>query len=75
MERYKNLGRNSNVAAYEIGSDRITIQFNDGSMYLYTYRSAGQANIEQMKKLAEAGRGLNAFINTRVRKAYESKVR
>lgn len=75
MERYKNLGRDSNVAAYEIGSDRISVQFNDGSVYLYTCRSAGQTDIEQMKKLAEAGRGLNGFINTRVRKAYESKVR
>jgi hypothetical protein len=75
MERYKNLGRDSNVAAYEIDSDRITVQFSDGSMYLYTYRSAGQVNIEQMKMLAKAGRGLNSFINTWVRKAYDSKVR
>ena len=75
MERYKNIDGDSGVAAYEIGADFIRVQFRDGSVYLYTYASAGPHNIEHMKKLAAAGDGLNAFINTNVRKSYARKER
>jgi len=75
MEIYKNLGGNSNVRAYEIEGESITVQFGDGSVYLYTYQSAGQDKIEQMKILAIAGRGLNSFIMRRVKKAYAAKLR
>ncbi len=75
MERYKNVGGDSGVTGYEIGSDYIRVQFSDGSVYLYTYASAGSNNIEQMKTLAIAGEGLNAFINRNVRKSYERKER
>jgi len=75
MERYKNVGGDSGVTGYEIGSDYIRVQFSDGSVYLYTYASAGSNNIEQMKKLAKAGKGLNSFINRNVRKSYERKER
>jgi hypothetical protein len=62
MDRYKNLGGNSNVAAYEIGHDSIKVQFFDKSTYLYTYQSAGAAKVEQMKLLAMNGKGLNSYI-------------
>ena len=75
MERYKNLGGNSNVIAYEIGIDFITVEFSDKSRYLYNYQSAGSENIEQMKKLAVAGRGLNSFINRVVKYKYAKKLR
>lgn len=75
MERYRNLGGDSGVVAYDIGEDSITVEFSDGSVYLYTYQSAGGHNIEQMKELAVAGRGLNSFINKYVRKQYASKLR
>ena len=75
MEKYSDLGRNSNIYAYEIGSDYINVQFKDGSIYKYTYSSAGTTNIEQMKKLAINGKGLNSFINTSVKKRYSSKIR
>jgi hypothetical protein len=75
MQRYKNLGGDSNVAAYEYGSDFVRVQFQDGSVYLYTYSSAGSQNIERMKPLADAGHGLNSFINTNVRKSYKTKER
>ena len=75
MERYKNIGGDSGVAEYEIGPDFIRVKFKDGSVYLYTYASAGSQDIEQMKKLAVAGEGLNAFINRNVRKSYERKKR
>jgi len=73
MERYRDIDGDSGVTGYEIGSDYIRVQFSDGSVYLYTYSSAGSSNIEQMKELAKAGNGLNAFINQNVRKSYERK--
>lgn len=75
MERYKDIDGDSGVAAYEIGTDYIRVQFKDNSVYLYTYASAGSNNIEQMKRLAEAGDGLNAFINKNVKKRYARKER
>lgn len=75
MERYRNRGGDSGIVAYEIGPDSITVMFSDGAVYLYTYQSAGSANIERMKRLAIAGEGLNSFINRRVRKRYARKLR
>jgi hypothetical protein len=75
MEHYKNLGADSGIVAYEIGSDSIKAQFRDGSVYLYNYQSAGSSNIEQMKVLAHSGQGLNSFINRVVRRGYASKLR
>lgn len=75
MKRYKNLGGDSGVVAHEIGSDFIKVRFSDGSVYRYTYASAGSHNIERMKQLAESGQGLNSFINTTVRYNYSEKER
>lgn len=75
MEKYKNLSGNSGVAAYEIDTDSITVEFHDGAVYLYNYQTNGQDNIEQMKKLAVAGKGLNSFITQNIGKAYAVKLR
>lgn len=75
MERYKNLGGDSGVVAYEICGDAIRVQFRDRWIYLYSYQSAGSDNIEHMKSLALSGRGLNSFISTVVKKGYASKSR
>ena len=63
MKRYGNLHGNSGIAAYEEGSDFIRIRFTSGSVYLYTYDSAGKDDIEEMKELAKEGEGLTRFIN------------
>lgn len=75
MQHYANLGRNSGVRAFEVGSNLIDVQFNDGSVYRYTYASTGSTYIEQMKQLAVAGRGLNSFIGRYVRKNYAARLR
>lgn len=75
MEIYRDIDGDSGIAAYELGSDSITVQFSTGAVYLYTYASAGTHNIERMKQLAQSGDGLNAFIMKHVRKAYARKVR
>lgn len=74
MRRYKNLDGNSGVRAYSIQPDSITVQFADGASYLYTYASAGKSNIEEMKFLAENGRGLSTFISQHVHDAYREKL-
>lgn len=35
MKRYRNLGENSGIVAYEDGENFIRVQFSDGSIYLY----------------------------------------
>ena len=60
---------------YDIGSDFIRVEFSGGSVYRYTYESAGSHKIERMKQLAESGQGLNSFINTDVRMNYAEKER
>jgi hypothetical protein len=75
MERYRNIGGNSGIRSYEIGTDSIAIEFSDGGRYLYNNQSAGSFNIERMKVLAISGRGLNSFIGTVIKKRYASKLR
>jgi hypothetical protein len=70
MKRYSDIDGDSGVVGYEIGDDFIKVQFSTGAIYLYTYQSAGVANIEHMKVLAQNGEGLNSFINKHVRKLY-----
>lgn len=68
MELYKNTSHGSEVWAYEIGDDSITIQFTDGSIYVYNNQSAGTDYIEKMKALAISGHGLYRFIMRYVKK-------
>ena len=74
MKRYRNLGGNSGVRAYELDDESIVIEFTDSGIYRYTYESAGESHIETMKTLAVAGRGLATYINKHVRDRYESRL-
>jgi hypothetical protein len=71
MPLYNNSGGNSNIQAYDAGPDFISVMFGNGEVYKYTYDSAGEENVEQMKQLAESGSGLNAFILAYVKNDYE----
>lgn len=73
MPRYKNSSGDSGIRSYETGLDYIDVQFADGFTYRYTYSSAGRNNVEEMKLLANAGQGLNSFINQYVKHDYSSK--
>jgi hypothetical protein len=75
MQPYGNTHGDSGIKGFEIEVDSITVEFSDGAMYRYTYGSAGAATIEEMKRLATHGGGLNGYINTHARKAYESRIR
>ena len=71
MEQYLKLGGNSNVKAYSIGRDYIDVVFGRGNLYRYSYKSAGQDKVEQMKMLARKGVGLNSYIMRYAKKDYE----
>lgn len=72
MERYRNSGGDSGVSAYEIGTDYILVRFSGTARtYRYSYRKAGQNHVENMKRLAKNGSGLNAYINNHVKFLYD----
>ena len=72
MEIYHNLSGHSNVAAFEIGTDYITVQFKGTvRVYNYSYRKAGVINVENMKRLARSGSGLNSYINSNTKALYD----
>jgi hypothetical protein len=70
MTPYRNLSGKSGVVGYRVGPDFIDVEFAGGSRYRYSQASAGDGDVEEMKKLAAAGRGLSAFIS-REQPAYE----
>jgi hypothetical protein len=74
MKSYANVDGDSNVTAYEYGDNWIRVKFSDGSIYEYTHSSAGQHNIDTMKRLADSGDGLNSFIMRNVKKSYSRKI-
>ena len=72
MERYRNSGGDSGVSAYEIGSDYIIVKFSGtAKTYRYSYRKAGQRHVENLKRLALSGSGLNSYINSYVKNLYD----
>lgn len=75
MERYRNLGGDSGVIAFEIGEGSITVQFKEGKhrYYLYTVASTGAAGIAELQRLAQAGRGLNSYITRVVKTRYSRR--
>jgi len=71
MPIYSNISGASNISAYNIGPDFIDVMFNSGQVYRYSYDSAGEDNVEEMKRLAESGSGLNSYILAYVKEDYE----
>ncbi len=58
MTAYANLHGNSGVRSYELEASALIVMFKGGSLYRYGGEAA-----DQMKQLAQSGRGLNTFIN------------
>jgi hypothetical protein len=72
MERYRNSGGDSGISSYEIGNDFIIVKFiGTFRTYRYSYRKAGQHHVENMKRLARDGSGLNGHINRYVKNLYD----
>ncbi|MDQ9010307.1 hypothetical protein RFI36_11840 [Acinetobacter gerneri] len=72
MERYLDLDGDSGIVGYEIGDTFIRVQFNRTfKIYTYSYRSAGADKVEEMKRLAKSGDGLNSYIKLYANKLYD----
>lgn len=72
MIPYKNISRNSGVKAYCIGEDHIKVRFaRSAAIYTYSYRKAGKSHVENMKALAEKGKGLSTYISKHARDLYD----
>jgi hypothetical protein len=71
MERYRNSSRDSGVLSFEIGTDYIKVRFCSYKTYSYSHGKAGQTHVANMKGLAQAGRGLNSYINRYVKYLYD----
>ncbi|MBF0229185.1 MAG: hypothetical protein HQK63_06280 [Desulfamplus sp.] len=71
MQKYADINGDSGVYGFEIQTSAITVWFKGTQRpYTYSYQSAGQSNVEEMKRLALSGNGLNAFINRNVKFDY-----
>jgi hypothetical protein len=75
LQYYANLDGDSSVEGYDEENDSIIVYFSDGSAYEYTRQSVGNEYLERMKRLAEQGEGLNAFIMKHAHFAYSRKLR
>ncbi len=63
--RYKGWTPGSGVDEYAIGSDYILLTFktNDKFGYAYDFNFVMKEKVEEMKRLAERGSGLNTYVN------------
>lgn len=75
MKRYRDINGDSGISAYEYGDDWIQVQFKNGGIYEYQTSVLGSSHLSIMKQLADAGDGLNSYINTNtdVKKGYSRK--
>ena len=76
MKPYRNASGDSGIAAYEYGPDWIDVWFRGRrEPYKYTARGVGAANVNEMKRRADAGKGLATFISThpKVRLGYDKR--
>lgn len=71
MPVYKDLDGDSGVRSYEVGDSFIIVTFNGGKTYRWSYAKAGILHVEQMKKIAKHGDGLNSYIMRSVKKLYD----
>lgn len=72
MQKYADINNDSGIDSFEIKDVSITVLFKGtNKLYIYSYSRAGQDHVEQMKKLALAGDGLNAYINENVKFGFD----
>jgi hypothetical protein len=74
MKKYKGKSGNNGVTAYEILEKEIILEFKYQDLYLYDYTKPGKKHVEQMKILAEDGKGLTKYVNQNVRDNYKEKI-
>ncbi|HEY4289191.1 MAG TPA: hypothetical protein VGN00_18950 [Puia sp.] len=72
MQLYLNINGDSGVHSFEIGFDYILVRFsNTQRIYSYSYAKAGARHVEELKRLALNGSGLNSYINKYTKFLYD----
>ena len=74
MHRYRNLDGNSGVQAYALLDDAIAVRFSNGSVYVYDHTNPGEQAVNDMRRLALAGRGLATYISQHVQDRYADRL-
>lgn len=74
FKKYADINDSSRINAYKIGPTYIKVQFVSGNIYMYTFKSAGEDHVKNMWEIAEAGNGLNGYINQFCKETYDSKI-
>lgn len=64
MLKYKNITGSSSIVGYSSGMSYIEIYYDNGYVFKYTEESIGKTHLEELKRLAELGFGLNDYIKT-----------
>ena len=74
MPAYKDVDGDSGIVWFDTGPDWIDLEWERGKfIYRYSYASAGATHVEQMKRLAAKGNGLNTYLNKHAAQKYASK--
>jgi len=73
MKKYENMSGRSGIVSYMIYEDYIEVRFNSGVYYKYSRLSVGSFYLAEIKKLAEKGQGLNAFLTAKCRGLHSEK--
>lgn len=73
MKTYKDINNDSGVTAYDYTDTSISVRFESGRIYEYPASIIGLEHLSYMKKLADLGDGLNAYImnNPTVKNGYK----
>jgi hypothetical protein len=75
LKPYPNATGKINATGYATGRTWILVQFKGDALYLYTNESCGADHIRELKRLAQQGEGLDAYIRKHVWKSYAKKLR
>ncbi|MDB6162858.1 MAG: hypothetical protein JWL98_290 [Xanthomonadaceae bacterium] len=74
FHRYRDESGHSGVVAYAVMPDLIAVQFNDGSVYLYSHDCPGRRHVNRMKAIAREGHGLSTYISRHVGNRFSARL-
>ncbi|MEM7363405.1 MAG: hypothetical protein AAF525_05240 [Pseudomonadota bacterium] len=74
MKPYGSGDRTSGVIAFDYGADYICLRFSEGYDYTYTWDSCSRVHVQNMKALANQGKGLMAYLNRHVSDQFVSRL-
>lgn len=74
MKPYGRGDHTSGVIAYDYGADYICLRFSEGYDYTYTWDSCSRVHVQNMKALANQGKGLMAYLNRHASERFATKL-